>query len=73
MDPGNFDSQHFEKKLMNLSNTQDSITGLSKWCIQRRNYHKLIVRSWLNVLKLGKFILSAAVTKAYSLFIHFLS
>lgn len=73
MDPGNFDSQHFEKKLMNLSNTQDSITGLSKWCIQRRNHHKLIVRSWLNVLKLGKFLSSAAVTKAYLIIINSLS
>lgn len=71
MDPSNFDVQHFEKKLMNLSNTQDSITGLSKWCIQRRNYHKLIVRSWLNVLKLGKLLLSAAVAKVFLYLLFF--
>lgn len=50
-----FDVERFEKKLLNLKDTQDSITGLSKWCLNKRTAHKQIVRSWLNVLKQGKF------------------
>lgn len=50
-----FDTAHFEKKLHNLKDTQDSITGLSKWCLNKRAAHKQIVKCWLNVLKNGKF------------------
>lgn len=49
-----FDVERFEKKLLNLKDTQDSITGLSKWCLNKRTAHKQIVRSWLNVLKQGE-------------------
>lgn len=49
-----FDTERFEKKLLNLKDTQDSITGLSKWCLAKRVAHKQIVRSWLNVLKQGE-------------------
>lgn len=49
-----FDVERFEKKLLNLKDTQDSITGLSKWCLNKRAAHKQIVRSWLNVLKQGE-------------------
>ena len=49
-----FDVERFEKKLLNLKDTQDSITGLSKWCLNKRAAHKQIVRSWLNVLKKGE-------------------
>jgi hypothetical protein len=49
-----FDSLRFEKKLNNLKDTQDAITGLSKWCLNKRSAHKQIVKCWLNVLKQGK-------------------
>jgi hypothetical protein len=49
-----FDEQRFEKKLSNLTNTQDSITGLSKWCLNKHLAHKSIVKCWLNVLKQGE-------------------
>lgn len=49
-----FDVERFEKKLLNLKDTQDSITGLSKWCLSKRAAHKQIVRSWLGVLKQGE-------------------
>lgn len=49
-----FDVKRFEKKLENLKNTQDSITGLSKWCLNKRAAHKQIVKCWLNVLKQGE-------------------
>lgn len=48
-----FDSERFEKKLVNLKDTQDSITGLSKWCLNKRLAHKQIVKSWLKTLKEG--------------------
>lgn len=49
-----FDTDRFERKLLNLKDTQDSITGLSRWCLSKRAAHKQIVRSWLNVLKQGE-------------------
>lgn len=54
MEPEEFDQQHFEKKLLNLKDTQESIAALSSWCLQKRANHKKIVSSWLNVLKQGK-------------------
>ena len=47
------DAERLEKKLSNLKDTQEAITGLSKWCLNKRSAHKQIVRSWLNVLKKG--------------------
>lgn len=44
----------FEKKLLNLKDTQDSITALSKWCLNKHAAHKQIVKSWLKILKEGK-------------------
>jgi hypothetical protein len=49
-----FDCERFEKKLLNLKDTQDSITGLSKWCLSKHAAHKPIVKSWLKILKEGK-------------------
>ena len=49
-----FDTDLFETKLENLKDTQDGITGLSRWCLQNRVHHKKIVACWLNVLKRGK-------------------
>lgn len=49
-----FDSEKFERKLLSLKDTQDSITGLSKWCLSKHAAHKQIVKSWLKILKEGK-------------------
>ncbi|XP_076805371.1 uncharacterized protein LOC143449165 [Clavelina lepadiformis] len=42
------------KKLKNVSNTQDSIPMLSLWIIHHKSHHKLIVDTWLDVLKKSK-------------------
>lgn len=49
-----FDSLEFEKRLLNLKDTQDSIQAMSAWCLQNRTFHKKIVTSWLGILKQGK-------------------
>lgn len=46
-----FNTLAFEKKLMQLQGTQESIQSLSTWCLKQREHHKKIVSSWLNVLK----------------------
>ncbi|XP_053620138.1 uncharacterized protein LOC128680769 isoform X2 [Plodia interpunctella] len=46
-----FNTLAFEKKLTQLKDTQESIQGLSSWCLKQRAHHKKIVSSWLNVLK----------------------
>ncbi|XP_077599947.1 regulation of nuclear pre-mRNA domain-containing protein 2a [Stigmatopora nigra] len=40
-----------EKKLINLTNTMDSIQGLSTWCIDHKKHHNMIVRQWSKCLK----------------------
>lgn len=49
-----FNEIDFEQKLLKIKDTQESIQGLSAWCLQKRAYHKKIVAAWLNVLKQGK-------------------
>ncbi|XP_061615495.1 regulation of nuclear pre-mRNA domain-containing protein 2a [Phyllopteryx taeniolatus] len=40
-----------DKKLLNVTNTMDSIQGLSTWCIDYKKYHSMIVRQWSKCLK----------------------
>ncbi|XP_017275188.1 regulation of nuclear pre-mRNA domain-containing protein 2a [Kryptolebias marmoratus] len=40
-----------DKKFRNVSNTMDSIQGLSTWCIDNKKYHSLIVRHWMKCLR----------------------
>ncbi|KAM6903421.1 regulation of nuclear pre-mRNA domain-containing protein 2a [Lycodopsis pacificus] len=40
-----------EKKFSGVSNTMDSIQGLSTWCIDNKKYHSLIVRHWMKCLR----------------------
>ncbi|KAL6099597.1 rprd2 [Pungitius sinensis] len=47
---GSFESS-LEKKFRGVSNTMDSIQGLSTWCIQNKKYHSLIVRHWMKCLR----------------------
>uniref|UniRef100_A0A3B3Z8T6 Regulation of nuclear pre-mRNA domain-containing protein 2 n=1 Tax=Periophthalmus magnuspinnatus TaxID=409849 RepID=A0A3B3Z8T6_9GOBI len=36
-----------DRKFQNVTNTMDSIQGLSTWCIENKKYHSVIVRQWL--------------------------
>ncbi|XP_062867053.1 regulation of nuclear pre-mRNA domain-containing protein 2a isoform X2 [Trichomycterus rosablanca] len=36
-----------DRRLQGLTNTMESIQGLSSWCIENKKYHSVIVRSWL--------------------------
>ncbi|XP_069549383.1 LOW QUALITY PROTEIN: regulation of nuclear pre-mRNA domain-containing protein 2a [Brachyistius frenatus] len=40
-----------DRKLQSLTNTMDSIQGLSTWCIDNKKYHSLIVRHWMKCLR----------------------
>uniref|UniRef100_A0A1A7X4K8 Regulation of nuclear pre-mRNA domain-containing protein 2 n=1 Tax=Iconisemion striatum TaxID=60296 RepID=A0A1A7X4K8_9TELE len=40
-----------EKRFRNVTNTMDSIQGLSTWCLDNKKYHSLIVRHWMKCLK----------------------
>ncbi|XP_034560980.1 regulation of nuclear pre-mRNA domain-containing protein 2a [Notolabrus celidotus] len=40
-----------DRKFQSVTNTMDSIQGLSTWCIDNKKYHSLIVRHWIKVLK----------------------
>ena len=46
-----FNEQGFEKKLLALKDSQESISTLSDWCLQNKQHHKKIVSTWLTVLK----------------------
>ncbi|KYQ46835.1 Regulation of nuclear pre-mRNA domain-containing protein 2 [Trachymyrmex zeteki] len=46
-----FDAEQFERRLHSLKDSQESIQGLSAWCLDRRQHHKKIVTTWLQVLK----------------------
>uniref|UniRef100_A0A4W6FBJ4 Regulation of nuclear pre-mRNA domain-containing protein 2 n=1 Tax=Lates calcarifer TaxID=8187 RepID=A0A4W6FBJ4_LATCA len=39
------------RKFQTVTNTMDSIQGLSTWCIDNKKYHSLIVRHWMKCLK----------------------
>lgn len=39
------------RKLQNVTNTMDSIQGLSAWCIDNKKYHSVIVRHWIKCLR----------------------
>lgn len=40
-----------DRKFQSVTNTMDSIQGLSTWCIENKKYHSLIVRHWLKHVK----------------------
>ncbi|RWS08947.1 Regulation of nuclear pre-mRNA domain-containing protein 2-like protein [Dinothrombium tinctorium] len=48
------DENNLEKKLENVSNSQDSIQSLSLWILHHKNHNKRIVQIWLKALKKGK-------------------
>ncbi|TWW79069.1 Regulation of nuclear pre-mRNA domain-containing protein 2 [Takifugu flavidus] len=40
-----------DRRFQGVSNTMESIQGLSTWCIENKKHHGLIVRSWMKWLK----------------------
>ncbi|KAM6899983.1 regulation of nuclear pre-mRNA domain-containing protein 2a [Xenentodon cancila] len=40
-----------DKKFRSVTNTMESIQGLSTWCIDNKKYHSLIVRQWMKCLR----------------------
>uniref|UniRef100_A0A3Q3KX19 Regulation of nuclear pre-mRNA domain-containing protein 2 n=1 Tax=Mastacembelus armatus TaxID=205130 RepID=A0A3Q3KX19_9TELE len=40
-----------DRKFQSVTNTMDSIQGLSSWCIENKKYHSLIVRHWMKSLR----------------------
>ncbi|KAI4493930.1 hypothetical protein M0804_002106 [Polistes exclamans] len=51
MATSDFDVELFERRLHTLKDSQESIQSLSTWCLERRQHHKKIVATWLQVLK----------------------
>ncbi|XP_036827102.1 regulation of nuclear pre-mRNA domain-containing protein 2a [Oncorhynchus mykiss] len=40
-----------DRRFQGVSNTMESIQGLSNWCIENKKYHSLIVRYWIKWLR----------------------
>ncbi|CAL8298156.1 unnamed protein product [Lota lota] len=40
-----------DRKFQTVSNTMDSIQGLSTWCIENKKFHNMIVRYWMKWLR----------------------
>ncbi|KAJ8273482.1 hypothetical protein GJAV_G00102090 [Gymnothorax javanicus] len=40
-----------DRRFQGVSNTMESIQGLSSWCIENKKHHSLIVRYWMKWLK----------------------
>ncbi|KAJ3598414.1 hypothetical protein NHX12_001924 [Muraenolepis orangiensis] len=40
-----------DRRFQGVSNTMESIQGLSTWCIENKKYNSLIVRYWMKWLK----------------------
>jgi CID domain len=68
MSEHHFSEAHFEKSLTNLKNTQESIAGLSSWCLQHKQHHKKIVNCWFRVMKKGLFLFVVQNDEHYELF-----
>jgi regulator of Ty1 transposition protein 103 len=45
--------ENLEKKMQNVTNTQDSIQSLSLWLIHHKSHHKRVVDVWMKTLKKG--------------------
>jgi hypothetical protein len=71
MTSSDFDVEFFERKLYTLKDSQESIQGLSAWCLERRQHHKKIVATWLQVLKKGKYQILNLLSYSYSRYYRF--
>uniref|UniRef100_A0A8C5FVN5 CID domain-containing protein n=1 Tax=Gadus morhua TaxID=8049 RepID=A0A8C5FVN5_GADMO len=48
-----------DKKFQTVSNTMDSIQGLSTWCIENKKFHNMIVKYWMKWLRKCKLLNSS--------------
>ena len=64
-----FSSSALEKKLVELSNSQQSIQTLSLWLIHHRKHAKTVVDVWYKQLLKGK--LFNCITLNFQLFVAF--
>lgn len=46
--------ENLEKKMLNVTNTQDSIQSLSLWLIHHKSHNKRVAEVWLKTVKKGK-------------------
>lgn len=46
--------ENLEKKMLNVTNTQDSIQSLSLWLIHHKSHHKRVAEVWLKTVKKGR-------------------
>uniref|UniRef100_A0A3Q3GPD0 Regulation of nuclear pre-mRNA domain-containing protein 2 n=1 Tax=Labrus bergylta TaxID=56723 RepID=A0A3Q3GPD0_9LABR len=53
---GSFEST-MDRRFRSVTNTMDSIQGLSMWCIENKKYHSLIVRHWIKCWTRQRFFL----------------
>lgn len=60
-----FTPETLEKKLHDLSNTQQSIQTLSLWLIHYRKHHQLVVEKWFSIVKDPKLNQSKRLTLLY--------
>jgi len=49
-----FSDSHFEKKLSHLKDTQESIQGLSAWCLAHKSAFLHIIKCWLKAVRKAK-------------------
>lgn len=49
-----FSDSHFEKKLSHLKDTQESIQGLSAWCLSHKSDFARIIKCWLKAVRKAK-------------------
>ena len=54
MTASHFSVSHFEKKLSQLKDTQESIQGLSTWCLNHKSDIDQIIKCWLKAVKKAK-------------------
>jgi hypothetical protein len=54
MAASHFSVSHFEKKLSYLKDTQESIQGLSTWCLNHKSDIDHIIKCWLKAIKKSK-------------------
>ncbi|KAG1930114.1 regulation of nuclear pre-mRNA domain-containing protein [Pimephales promelas] len=40
-----------DRRFQGVTNTMESIQGLSSWCIENKKHHSLVVRYWMKWLK----------------------
>lgn len=58
----------FERKLQNMSSTQDSVQTVSLWMIHHKKHAEDMVTVWLEQLKKGKDVMFTSIKPLFSVF-----